>query len=150
MKIQKDYKLNSEQNDISTNSHNESVSYRVKYNRQNSLKNRQVNNDSHRISNKKIDDKNSIQDTICINNREECILDSLTCKSYIVYRSSDNKILGGSKFNKELEIASLTKMMTLYVCLLLVDRLQRQPETIYIRVSQKAADLSNYNMIYDI
>lgn len=49
------------------------------------------------------------------------LLESLSCKSYIVYRSTDNKILGGKRYNKELEIASLTKMMTLYCCLSILE-----------------------------
>jgi len=49
-------------------------------------------------------------------------LPEVSAKSWIVYEAKDRKVILGKKVNKKLEVASLTKIMNLYVCLKILQK----------------------------
>ena len=73
----------------------------------------------------------------------------MTCKSYIIVKSDEFQIIAGKRERERFEIASITKVMTMWVCLDILDNyLNKDSIDIFIMVSQKAAAVSTHIYIY--
>ncbi len=68
----------------------------------------------------------------------------ISCKSYIVYENKTGQILAGKNYDTSLEIASITKVMTTWVTLQVLNKLQINCKKILTRVSRKAASIRIY------
>ena len=52
----------------------------------------------------------------------------MTAKSWVVYDIDEKKVMIGKKYNKKREVASLTKIMNVYVCLKTLQRMMINPK----------------------
>ncbi|CAD8045853.1 unnamed protein product [Paramecium sonneborni] len=65
---------------------------------------------------------------------------NVTAKSFTVYDCIEHKIILKRKSNKKVEVASLTKIMTFYVTLLIVELFNLNLKEIKVKVTKKASE----------
>lgn len=78
----------------------------------------------------------------------------ITAKSWCIFEPNSAKFLNGELAHSKREVASLTKMMTLYVALSILERLDLDSKALYLTVTREAsflggtsADLEEGNLI---
>ncbi|CAD8054516.1 unnamed protein product [Paramecium sonneborni] len=65
---------------------------------------------------------------------------NVSAKSFIVYDCIENRIVSQRKSNKRMEIASLTKIMTFYITMVILEQLNLNFKDIRVKVTKKASE----------
>ncbi|CAK60450.1 unnamed protein product (macronuclear) [Paramecium tetraurelia] len=65
---------------------------------------------------------------------------NVSAKSFIVYDCLENRIISQRKCNRRMEIASLTKIMTFYITMVILKQLNLKSQDIKVKVTKKASE----------